>query len=106
MKAFLIADNQPETRDRVRGYLESRGYDVVGTNDHGRGTSLELSSDLALLDLDTLTNGHTPYVPIITVTGFAKHADARNGMSDDFVDFRALRDKVSALLREKSGATN
>jgi len=104
VKAILIADNRPEARDRVRGYLESRGYDVFGANNgHARGTALEAHSDLVMLDLEASANGHNPYVPIITVTGFARHADSPNGTgSDDYVDFRALGEKVSAALRARS----
>jgi CheY-like chemotaxis protein len=104
VKAILIADDRPETRDRVRGYLESRGYDVFGANNgHAHGTPLEARSDLVLLDLEAPANGHNPYVPIITVSGFARHADSPNGTgSPEFVDFRALREKVSALLRARS----
>jgi hypothetical protein len=48
-------------------------------------------------------NGHNPYVPIITVTGFARHEDSPNGTGkEDYVDFRALREKVSAALRARS----
>lgn len=103
MKAIMIADGRPETRDRVRGYLESRGYDVFGAgNGHAKGTPLEGHADLVLLDLEAPANGHNPYVPIIAVTGFAKHTDAPSGTgSDDFVDFRALGEKVSAALRAR-----
>jgi CheY-like chemotaxis protein len=104
VKAIMIADDRPETRDRVRGYLESRGYDVFGAgNGHARGTPLEGHADVVLLDLEAPVNGHNPYVPIISVTGFARHADSPNGTgSDEFVDFRALREKVSAALRARA----
>ena len=110
MKAILIADDRPATRDRVHGYLEARGYDVFGANNgHAKGTPLEARPDLVLLDVEgpAASNGHSKYLPIMTVTGFASHADSPNGNGpDEYVDFRALREKVSALLREKShGAT-
>ena len=106
MKAIMIADDRPETRDRVRGYLESRGYDVFGANNgHSNGTPAQARPDLVLLDLEAQgMNGHNPYVPIIAVTAFAKHADSLDDSgSDDYVDFRALGEKVSAaLLRSKA----
>jgi hypothetical protein len=58
---------------------------------------------VVLLDLEAPVNGHNPYVPIITVTGFARHEDSPNGTGkEDYVDFRALREKVSAALRARS----
>jgi len=101
MKAILVADNHSETRDRARGYLESRGYEVLDAADgHARGTPLDAAGDVALVDLDTPANGHNPYVPIIAVTGFAKHCQS-NG-AGEYVDFRALGEKLSAALRAKA----
>jgi len=106
MKAILVAKDHSETRDGARGYLESRGYEVLGAeNAHARGTALDLAGDVALVDLDAPANGHNPYVPIIQVTGFARHADSPNGNTDgECVDFRALREKLSAALRARSEA--
>ena len=103
MKAILISDGGPETRHKVRRYLESRGYDVVAAkNGHDRGAPLEMRSDLALLDLDSSANGANPYLPIIAVTGYARHTESPSTNSPEIVDFRALSQKVTALLRARS----
>jgi CheY-like chemotaxis protein len=106
MKAILVANDHSETRDDARGYLESRGYEVTdAANGHARGTPLDAAGDVALVDLDTPANGHNPYVPIIQITGFAKHAQSPNGNgAGEYVDFRALRGKLSAALRARSEA--
>ena len=106
MKAIVVANDHPELRDDARGYLESRGYELFeNTNGYARGTALDAKGDVALVDLDTSSNGHSPYVPIITVNGFAKPAQFPNGNgAGEYVDFRALSEKLSAALRARAEA--